>query len=166
MSYPALEDHQKLIVGWMLDKHCRNLTLRPTQQRSKSYIFTNIPLSLADPGGHRWCAPPTGSNSFVFAYVFTKKCLRRKLAPPQWLGTPPQREILDLPLIMHIIHNNIDIVRKITCHLRNYSQDFAITLKIKVITFTIPLSYLSGDAWILCIYYAIMQLIFCGFGKF
>ena len=44
---------------------------------------------LADPGGR---APPTGSNSFVFAYVFAKKHPRRRLAPPQ-------REILDPPLI-------------------------------------------------------------------
>ena len=42
--------------------------------------------------------PRTGSNSFVFAYVFTEKCLCWRLAPPQWLGVP-QREILDLPLI-------------------------------------------------------------------
>ena len=30
---------------------------------------------LADPGGHCQCAPPpTGSISFIFAYVFTEKC--------------------------------------------------------------------------------------------
>ena len=37
------------------------------------------------------CTPPTGSNSFVFAYVFAKKCPRRR-----WV--PHQREILD-PLL-------------------------------------------------------------------
>ena len=36
--------------------------------------------------------PPTGPNSFVFTYVFNKKRLCRRLAPPQ-------REILDPPLI-------------------------------------------------------------------
>ena len=36
--------------------------------------------------------PPTGSISFIFAYVFAEKCIHRRLAPPQW-------EILDLPLI-------------------------------------------------------------------
>ena len=51
-------------------------------------------FSLADPGGrHRRVPPPTPhplteSNSFVFTYVFTEKCLRRKLAP-QRLGAPP-----------------------------------------------------------------------------
>ena len=39
--------------------------------------------------------PPTGSNSFVFAYVFAKKCPRWRSVPPQWLGAPPQWEILD-----------------------------------------------------------------------
>ena len=54
--------------------------------------------ALADPGGAA-SAPPTGSNSFVFAYVFAKKCPHRRLAPPKWLGAPPpQREILD-PLL-------------------------------------------------------------------
>ena len=33
--------------------------------------------------------PPTGSISFIFAYIFTKKCVRRRLAPPQWVGAPP-----------------------------------------------------------------------------
>ena len=37
--------------------------------------------------------PPTGSISFVFAYIFAKMCMHRRLAPPQW-------EILDLPLFM------------------------------------------------------------------
>ena len=54
---------------------------------------------LADPGRHRWRTPPppTVSNSFVFTYVFAKKCPRRRSAPPQRLGAP-QREILD-PLL-------------------------------------------------------------------
>ena len=30
-----------------------------------------------------------GANSFVFTYIFAKKCPRRRLAPPQWLGAPP-----------------------------------------------------------------------------
>ena len=34
--------------------------------------------------------PPTGPNSFVFTYVFTKKCLCRRLAPPPTrVGDPP-----------------------------------------------------------------------------
>ena len=43
------------------------------------------------------CTPPTGLISFIFAYVFTKKCTRRRLAPPNG-SAPPQREILDPPL--------------------------------------------------------------------
>ena len=55
-----------------------------------------LPPSLDTIGGSRGggaaaCAPPTGSISFVFAYIFTEKCMRRRLAPPQ-------REILDPPL--------------------------------------------------------------------
>ena len=45
--------------------------------------------ALVDPGGvlpaH---APPTGSNSFVFAYVFTEKHPRQRLAPPNGSETP------------------------------------------------------------------------------
>ena len=49
--------------------------------------------------GRRRRALPTGSISFIFAYIFAKKCMHWRLAPPQWVGTPPpQREILDPPL--------------------------------------------------------------------
>ena len=44
------------------------------------------------------CAPPTGSISFVFAYVFAEKCTHRRLAPPMGRHAP-QREILDPPLL-------------------------------------------------------------------
>ena len=43
-------------------------------------------------GACRAHAPPTGPNSFVFAYIFAKKCPCRR-------STPPLREILDPPLI-------------------------------------------------------------------
>ena len=33
--------------------------------------------------------PPTGSISFVFAYVFAEKCMRRRLAPLQRVGASP-----------------------------------------------------------------------------
>ena len=34
--------------------------------------------------------PPTGPNSFIFTYVFTEKCLCRRLAPPPTrVGAPP-----------------------------------------------------------------------------
>ena len=40
-----------------------------------------------------------GPNSFVFAYIFGEKCLRRRSTPPRNGSTPPLREILDPPLI-------------------------------------------------------------------
>ena len=40
-------------------------------------------------GGAAGMCPPTGSISFVFAYVFTKKCMRRRSAPPNGLAPPP-----------------------------------------------------------------------------
>ena len=49
-------------------------------------------LTLADLGGVP-DAPPTGPNSFVFAYIFIEKCLCWRPGCP-----PPQREILDPPL--------------------------------------------------------------------
>ena len=57
-------------------------------------------LSLADPGGAVSTCLPTGSNSFVFAHVFTKKHPRQRSAPPNGSPSPPppQREILDPPL--------------------------------------------------------------------
>ena len=57
--------------------------------------------ALADPKGGAAGAPPPlrmGSNSIIFAYVFTEKHPHRRLVPPpQRLGAP-QREILDPPL--------------------------------------------------------------------
>ena len=35
------------------------------------------------------CTPTTGSNSFIFTYIFAEKHPRRRSAPLQWLGTPP-----------------------------------------------------------------------------
>ena len=49
-------------------------------------------------GGAPPAPPPTGSNSFVFTYVFAEKHTCRRSAPPQQVGAPPQRKILDPPL--------------------------------------------------------------------
>ena len=43
--------------------------------------------------------PPTGPNSFVVTYVFTKMCPCRRLAPPPTKVGAPQREIVDPPLV-------------------------------------------------------------------
>ena len=44
---------------------------------------------------------PTGPNSFVFAYIFTKKCPRRRSTTPP--GPRPLREILDPPLFCNTV---------------------------------------------------------------
>ena len=78
---------------------------------SHCYIFQRITLNIGGSRGRRWRAPPnppttpppppTGSISFAFAYIFTEKCMHRRLAPPPPTGRhpPPQREILDPPLL-------------------------------------------------------------------
>ena len=66
----------------------------------------NCVKSLADPGGAPPArAPPTGSISFIFAYVFAEKCTLQRLAPPPNGLAPPQREILDPPLKMEMFLN-------------------------------------------------------------
>ena len=47
------------------------------------------------------CASPTGSISFIFAYVFAEMCVSEVGTPP-----PPQWEILDLPLIWLFTQRN------------------------------------------------------------
>ena len=46
---------------------------------------------LADPEGTASACPPTGSNSFIFAFVFVKNRMHRRSVAPPW-------EILDPPL--------------------------------------------------------------------
>ena len=57
--------------------------------------------------------PPTGPNSFIFTYVFTKKHLCQRLAPPPKRVGAPQQEILDPPLVpsirKHSLVTNADI---------------------------------------------------------
>ena len=79
--------------------------------------------ALVDPGGTAGAQPPTGSNSFIFTYIFIgrsegslpacppnriqifhfrihfcQKVPTSEVGAPQWLGTP-QQKILDLPLV-------------------------------------------------------------------
>ena len=48
-------------------------------------------VPLADPGGRCGAPPPppTGSISFVFTYVFAKKCMCQRLVPPPPTGRRP-----------------------------------------------------------------------------
>ena len=61
---------------------------------------------LADPGGAPVRAPPTGSNSFVFPYVFAKSPHVGGRRPP-----PPQWEILDpLLLVPNIFSQEVYVI--------------------------------------------------------
>ena len=40
-------------------------------------------------GGRARRTPPMGPNSFIFAYIFTKKCPHRRSMPPQRVHAPP-----------------------------------------------------------------------------
>ena len=59
-------------------------------------------VNLMDIGGSTYKIfrrkPPTGANSFVFTYIFTKKCPRRRSAPLKRVHAP-LRKILDPPLM-------------------------------------------------------------------
>ena len=47
---------------------------------------------LANIGGSRgcvWCTPPMGPNSFIFAYIFTKKCPCQRSTTPLMGAHPP-----------------------------------------------------------------------------
>ena len=53
--------------------------------------------------------PPTGPNSFVFTYVFTKKHLCQRLVPPPMRVGAPQWKILDPPLQdSHVLYKIIN----------------------------------------------------------
>ena len=59
-------------------------------ERFGNYDCLVLTWPLADLGGA--CpahAPTMGPNSFVFAYIFTKKCPRRRSTPPPTGARPP-----------------------------------------------------------------------------
>ena len=55
--------------------------------------------SIGGSRGRAQHTPPTGPNSFVFAYIFSKKHPRQRSMPPWWVHAPLQ-EILDPPLML------------------------------------------------------------------
>ena len=65
--------------------------------------------------GRRRCTPPsTGSNSFVFPYIFAEKHMHRRLAPRSNGSAPPQREILDPQLVVIMTITVIKLIELIT----------------------------------------------------
>ena len=50
---------------------------------------TNWAQSIGGSRGRAGAYPPTGPNSFVFAYIFTEKCPCRRKTPPQNGSKPP-----------------------------------------------------------------------------
>ena len=89
-----------LILNEMIDELAveKNECLPNSEKASFNLISKLIMHFIGGSRGRRRRAPPqTGSNSFVFAYVFAEKHPRQRSAPPQQLGAP-QREILDPPL--------------------------------------------------------------------
>ena len=55
-------------------------------EQLKSNYYTG---PLADLGGVPGAHPPMGPNSFVFAYIFTEKCPRRRSMPSLMGARPP-----------------------------------------------------------------------------
>ena len=51
--------------------------------------------------GRAWCMHPSmGPNSFIFAYIFGKKCSHRRSMSPPNSSMSPLQEILDPPLMV------------------------------------------------------------------
>ena len=80
-----------------------------TRQCAFSYCISLV--DLGGGGGERagHTPPPMGPNSFIFAYIFTKKCPHWRSTPPL-MGACPPWEILDPPL--HMAQGRIqDLIR-------------------------------------------------------
>ena len=79
------------------------------QYQCRHFLTENTYHLIGRSRGHAQHTPPSpmGPNSFVFAYIFTQKCPRRRSTPPP----PPPREILDPPLhLQNFINSRFPIV--------------------------------------------------------
>ena len=81
------------------------MLISPYPHNIEAYINPDCdPTCTLSSGGSRGAPgalhPPMGPNSFIFVYIFAKRCPRQTSAPTQW-GWHPQWEILDPPLLMH-----------------------------------------------------------------
>ena len=66
--------------------------------------FLSVLNSIGGSGGAcRRTSPPTGPNSFIFAYIFTEKCSRWRPKPPK-MGPRPLRKILD-PALNNLVYH-------------------------------------------------------------
>ena len=78
-----------------LDKNAPIKTVKVAVKDNKPWFNKDLrnklqTVTLADLGGRcRHTRPPTGSISFIFAYIFARKCTRQRLAPHQWVSGSP-----------------------------------------------------------------------------
>ena len=84
-----------------------------------SFLLLNRSLQLVlalfigrSKGECRRHAPPNGIQFFYFCTHFHRKVPTSEVGAPQWLGAPPQREILDPSLLLVIIMNNISTIER------------------------------------------------------
>ena len=75
--------------------------------KALQHIYLDIGGSRG--GGRARRTPPMGPNSFVFTYIFTKKCPRWRSTPPPQRVHAPLREILDPPLLDNVISATVVI---------------------------------------------------------
>ena len=91
---------------WHTNHYASMLTIRPTKIVYLNWVKSQLDVSsfLGGSRGRRRGPPPsnplppTRPNSFIFAYIFTKKCPHQRLAPQRGRKPPSQHEILDQPL--------------------------------------------------------------------
>ena len=72
-------------------------------------------LALADPGGHRGVRPPPPPNRinfFRFCIRFCQKVYASEVGTPPTGRRPPQREILDPPLVRTGLDNRLEMINK------------------------------------------------------
>ena len=81
---------QTVLGLYQLAQECRSLQ-EPTLRTNQDFVQTSPLPALADlVGWHAGCMPPPmGPNSFVFAYIFTKKHLHQRCIPPLMDACPP-----------------------------------------------------------------------------
>ena len=77
----------------ILPKSSKGFTTHRMDIMKLSHPCNMVYITLADLGGVPGARPPPpmGPNSFIFAYIFTEKCPRRRSTPPLTGARPPMR---------------------------------------------------------------------------